>query len=73
MDVMGIYLTLCTIPLKLKKVAFLIQDVVHITCDKKNGATLHEIFSADLLCRDVISSECGGNTLIKSNINKATV
>ena len=38
----------------------MIQDVVI-----KNGATLYEIFSAELFCHDVISLECGGKRQCK--------
>ena len=43
-------------PLKLKKVACPLQDGLHVS--PHCGATLHEIFTAELLCRDDISLEC---------------
>ena len=43
----------------------MIQDVV------KNGATLHEIFSAEMFCHDVISLECWIKHVNMSNVNKA--
>ena len=63
-----IYLTFCTLSFEFKESSMsatgcLIQDVVSPRCgDKKNGATLHAIFSAELFYHDVISLECGENT-----------
>jgi hypothetical protein len=50
----------------------LIQSLVqthYVYCgDKKNGATLHKIFSAVLFCHDVISLECGVKHINVSNV-----
>jgi len=72
------YLTLCTFSFEIEEnsaadTRCLIQDTVSPYCgDKKNDATLHETFSAELLCHDVISLECGENHNNVSNGNKAT-
>ena len=48
-----------------------VQDVVSShCCEKKNDATLHEIFSTELLCHDVIPLECGETHQCKS-VNNA--
>ena len=54
------YQTFCTFSFEFKESSLsdascLIQDVVSPhRGDKKNGATLHEIFSVELFCHDVI-------------------
>jgi hypothetical protein len=66
-------LTICTVSFEEVECLNLIHDVVSPHCVYKNGATLHQIFSAELLCHDVISLECRGKYINVSNAFKATV
>jgi hypothetical protein len=67
-----VYLTLCTFSFEFKENSLSDTRCCNSTLWwQKNGVTLPEIFSAKLICHDVISLKCGGKQVNVSNVNKA--